>query len=133
LIGHGNFFVVQVLADFPKNVVVSGFLEIGHHDLLGIGFGFAAGKAHLLGCPHAEQLVAAGAGLEPEFLVVREFLFEAVLALVESRGHDALTACDRSESRAHIFSAAALHIAVAASRQPAAAKRTRNCQVENVR
>ena len=52
--------------------------------LVGIGFGFLPALAELVGGPKAKQLVAPRLGLEPELLVMREFLLEIILALVES-------------------------------------------------
>jgi hypothetical protein len=52
--------------------------------VLGVGVGVGAALAQLFGRPQAEHLVAAGLRLEQELLVMREFLLEAFLALVES-------------------------------------------------
>ena len=64
--------------------MVAGFLEIGHHDFLGIGIGIGAGLAELFGRPEAEQLVAPRGRLEPQFLVEGEFALEAFFAVLHA-------------------------------------------------
>src|SRR5262249_23601488 len=86
VIGLGDAFGVEILAQLSEHVVVPGLLDVGDRALLGVGFRGRPGYAELLGGPQAEQLVAAGVRLELELLVVRELLLEAFLALVE-RGH----------------------------------------------
>jgi hypothetical protein len=89
VVGRLHALGVEILAQLAEHVVVAAFLEIGHHDRLGVGLRFGAGEPELVGGPQAEQLVAAGIGLEPQFLVVGELLLETFLALVE-RGHSSL-------------------------------------------
>ncbi|SJM33191.1 hypothetical protein BQ8482_340087 [Mesorhizobium delmotii] len=72
---------VEILADLAENVVIAGFLDVGEDYLASIGFGVGPGLAELFGGPQAERLVAAGRGLEPEFLVDYEFALEALLAI----------------------------------------------------
>src|SRR5262245_61379010 len=74
---------VEILAHFPKHVVIAGFVELRHHDFLRIGLGLGSGHAELFGGPQAEHLVAPRHRLELYFLVVRELLLKAFLALVE--------------------------------------------------
>ena len=62
-------------------------LEIEHHDGKRVTVGLGAGEAELSGRPQAQHLVAPRGCLEPEFLVVRELIFEGRFALVEC-GHD---------------------------------------------
>src|SRR5665647_1741206 len=88
-VADGDLLVVEVLADFPKNVVIAGLLEVGDDDFLGVSVRLRAGQTEFFGRPKAQQLVAAGAGLELQLFIMRELLFEAVLALVEC-GHAAL-------------------------------------------
>ena len=47
-----------------EHVVVAGFLDVGYHHFLGVGFGVGAGLAELFGRPQAEQPVAPGGRLE---------------------------------------------------------------------
>ena len=89
LIGCGDALGVEILAHLAEDVVVAGFLEVGHHDFLGIGVRVGALEAELLGGPKPEQLVAPGRRLELQLLVMRELLLETFLTLVE-RGHDCL-------------------------------------------
>ena len=87
VIGRGDAVGVEILADLAEDVVVAGLLEVGHHDLFGVGLGIGALAPELLGGPKPEQLVAPGRRLEFQLLVVRELLLETFFTLVE-RGHD---------------------------------------------
>src|SRR4029079_18763763 len=82
-------FGLQVFCDLAQDVVVAGYLEVGQHDFLGIGFGVGAAFAENAGRPQPEHLVTAGHRLEAQLLVMRELLLEAFLALVECRCHAA--------------------------------------------
>src|ERR1700674_5901047 len=86
VIGLGDALGVEVAPDLLEHVVIA-LGVLGHHHFLGIGIGVRAGEAELLRRPKAERLVAAGDRLEPQLLVVREALFELLLALVEGGGH----------------------------------------------
>ena len=74
---------VKVAADFAENIIIAGFLEIGHDDGFRIDLGFRAGFADLARHPEAERLVALGRRLEGELLVMRVFFFGGILALIE--------------------------------------------------
>ena len=43
LIGLRDALGVEILAHLAEHVVVAGFLEVGHHDLFGVGVGVGAG------------------------------------------------------------------------------------------
>src|SRR5262245_33162829 len=90
VIGFLDALGVEILANLAEHVIVARLLEIRQDDRLGIGVGLGAGEAELLRRPLAEELVATGVRLEPQFLVDGELLLEAFLALVE-RSHACLT------------------------------------------
>src|SRR5262245_56732442 len=108
----GNAFWLQILGHLAQDIVVAGFLEVGEHNLLCIGFGVTAAFAQDSRRPQAKHLVPAGHSLEFELLVMRELLFEAFFALVECRGHAAL-----ASHRVYMQLSSALHIAAPPSRQ----------------
>src|SRR6185437_13422388 len=91
----GDALGLQIRGQLARDVVIAHFLEVGHHDLLGIGLRVRAAFAENSGGPQPEHLVAAGYRLEPELFVVRELLLEALFALVESCCHAAPRYCDR--------------------------------------
>src|SRR5690606_36445885 len=79
--------VIKILADLPEHVLLARLLEIRADDRLGIGIGLLGIEPHLLRSPLAEQLVAAGDRLEPQFLVMRELVLERLFAPIE-RAHE---------------------------------------------
>src|SRR5262245_37839065 len=58
VIGFFHALGIEILADFTEHVVVTGFLEIGQHDVLRISVGLGAGEAELLRRPEAEIFIA---------------------------------------------------------------------------
>ena len=85
LIGNGDLLGLQILLHLAEDVVIAGFLEVGHHDILGVGVGFRAAQSELRRGPCAEQLVPPRIGLEAKLFVVSELLLEAFFTLVERR------------------------------------------------
>src|SRR5690606_21187617 len=71
--------------DLAEDVLVAGLGEVRGNHLGRIGLGLVRGKAHLLGRPQAQQLVAPGFRLEAQFGIVRELGFLALLAIVKTR------------------------------------------------
>ena len=84
--GDGDALGVEIAGHLADHAVAA-FLEIGGDDVLGVGAGGVARHSELFRHPQSQQLVAAGFGLEFQFLVEREFLLETFFALVEC-GHD---------------------------------------------
>jgi len=72
--------------------LVAAFVEFCEQHVLGKGFRIRTALAEQASGPQPEHLVAARDGLEAQFLIVRELVFEAFLALIESRRH-ALLIC----------------------------------------
>ena len=66
--------------------MLARFLEVGSNHVLGVGFAFHVGQAHLPRRPFAEQPVAAGDDSELHLLVASELVLERFLAVVEG-GH----------------------------------------------
>ena len=85
--GDGNLFGGEIGQHLADHVGVSGGLEFGRDDVLGIGAGGVGRHAQLFRHPQAQQLVAPCLGLELLLLVERELLLETFLAFVEC-GHD---------------------------------------------
>src|SRR3954447_22104634 len=74
----------EIAEDLADDVVITGFLEVGANDVLGVGFGLDVAQPHLPGGPFAEQSVAPSRDAEAHLLVVRELGLERFLAVVES-------------------------------------------------
>src|SRR5450631_3941615 len=83
-IGDGDLLVVEAFADFLKNIAIAAFLEVRQDHFLREGLRTGAGQPKLGRRPQAHPLIAARAGLELELLIMRELLFEAFLALLET-------------------------------------------------
>src|SRR6185437_6910292 len=64
LVLGGDFFGVEILANFAENVVVAGLFEIRHDDVFGVAIGVQAGQAQFSRSPLAQKLIPARGRLE---------------------------------------------------------------------
>ncbi len=62
---------------------MTGLFKIGNNHFFGVGIGLITGFAHQVCGPKAQQLVAAGFGLELHLFVVGIFVFKSGFAVVK--------------------------------------------------
>jgi hypothetical protein len=74
---------IKVCADLAENVLITRLFEVSPDNFLGIFFNLRAFVSEKPCSPEAQQLVATCGCLEPQLLVMREFVFKSLLALVE--------------------------------------------------
>src|ERR1700719_880486 len=86
MVGLRDALGVEVAADLVQHIVIARLLEIGHHHRFRVILRLGAAEAEFFRRPQTDELVAPRGRLELEFLIVRELLLEAFLALIE-RGH----------------------------------------------
>src|SRR5260370_26912804 len=75
----------EVVHQRVHHVMVARLLEVGHDDVARIVLGVRTRLADQASRPQPQHLVLAGAGLEPQLLVMLELVLESLFALVERR------------------------------------------------
>ena len=81
--------------NLSEDILFPRLLKIGPDHRLRIFGGFVAGNPHLLGRPQAQKLVAPGDDLETQFLVMRPFGLERLLAILKRSAHSNLLITNR--------------------------------------